>query len=761
MLKIRFSINKLVQSAKKLFLKRNHLVAFTLLLIFFIKLISLLSSEFPLSIITSGQIASFNGTYYELYANYNNLGIIEIPIEEFNNKNIFFRIKQENEDLWHYTNVLQISQSERIKEWYPLGFPPMSDSGNKKIIIDITTDTHFQNELPEQIMVKTKYKINFQENNLLQNVTLFTAKLVTFILRNLTDLFITSFILILSYWFLGNIKNHSLIFILFIPLIVKNIILLPVLSLYYYFYVKENIIARANCSTTKYISKDYLLIFLVLLIYILLRITSIHSAFMDDDSISVLAAEGIAKHADSAFLATGFKYYRANLFHFLLSLPISIWGISNVAIHSYILFFSCLNFLLLFLISRKYLTVLESSFPLFVYTLSNWAKEFSTWPRMYEILNFSFLLYIYLLEKFQKTKKPIFYYTAGVISIISIFIHAIGLLLPVSYVVFTLIFFKKAWLYQLKKATLLFFALGAILFILFLLIFLNVNLTQVLFPSLYPFEFWLEEYSFLIVTFFASLPIWLFEYLRNKHISLHAILLFFGLLLFSGIVYTQMPERYRYMYPLLPLFILNVFILIKRLSTHFQLTPLAPFIMFLSTSMIFFTNSNISLSPYVGYEYAPFNLIKESYQAGDEILGQTPQTVLTNTGKVTGWLTSDMNDILAYDNHDNATNRFTNAAVVDFKRLQEMEREGKQIYIVFPSYRRKFLSQELLNHIAMNYYYYPAYSHLAEKNNLGYNDITGVELFSYKKITTQTTSCKVSALPQLPAIYEPQCLNYE
>ena len=410
--------------------------------------------------------------------------------------------------------------------------------------------------------------------------------------------------------------------------------------------------------------------------------------------------------------------------------------------------------LISYLITKK-ITNSKSISLVTVFTLicSIWLNRYFIWIRMYPFIIFTFLVTTLLLLKFYD-KKEIKYIILSLISaIITFFFHRIGILaiIIVSSVFCFEIILKNLKNFRDKKKEILIFSITGIIILIFGINFSleQVNFSKIGFDS-FLMNFLLEEYLFFVVGTLAYLLI--VEFPKKEKTFLFSIILLIASLAYSFVIYNLIEYRERYFVMFFPIFIIlsfsSIYIILKKLKLN---SILIIFISILLSISIISINENFSFKQYEGISNKGYEFVIQNLNNNSIVIGHPSQTTLVNIKQADYWLISSKKEIEKYSlNQDNEYNRFSGAKAIDLEELKKIEKQEKQIFIVWHSYRRKFMSQDLLNHITDYYYYYPKISRQESDNN------GGIEVFSYLKIDSGNP-CKIDFLPRSNYTYVPEC----
>ncbi len=169
------------------------------------------------------------------------------------------------------------------------------------------------------------------------------------------------------------------------------------------------------------------------------------NAYSDDEGLSILAAKGITEHGIPVF-RSGKLYFRSMLGHYLLAIPIYLFGINDFSTRSISIILSMLLLLLVFAtacnIDNKHTGLLAVLF----LTFSKIENLYSVSPRFYMTFEFFFILTLFLFYKGFIEKDNNKYKLCCIVSFLgAIFSHRLSIELIPIFLLSLMIIKKGKW----------------------------------------------------------------------------------------------------------------------------------------------------------------------------------------------------------------------------------------------------------------------------------------------------------------------------
>lgn len=189
--------------------------------------------------------------------------------------------------------------------------------------------------------------------------------------------------------------------------------------------------------------KNNIIILAVLILGFILRIHSLGSeSFWFDETISSIAAIALSEHGAPVF-TSGHFYGRAILNTFLISLSFSVFGVNEFAGRFPSVIFGALTILLVYHIGSRWGNKRIGIIAAILVAFSVWEIAWSRQARMYQQLQFFYLLSLYLFYGYvsSRDKKHLLLLAASFVA--TILSHVFGYTLIVVFLLFLIISFLK------------------------------------------------------------------------------------------------------------------------------------------------------------------------------------------------------------------------------------------------------------------------------------------------------------------------------
>lgn len=189
--------------------------------------------------------------------------------------------------------------------------------------------------------------------------------------------------------------------------------------------------------------KNNIIILAVLILGFILRIHSLGSeSFWFDETISSIAAISLSEHGTPVF-TSGHFYGRAILNTFLISLSFSVFGVNEFAGRFPSVIFGALIILLVYHIGSRWGNKRIGIIAAILVAFSVWEIAWSRQARMYQQLQFFYLLSLYLFYGYvsNRNKKYLFLLVASFIA--TVLSHVFGYTLIVVFLLFLIISFLR------------------------------------------------------------------------------------------------------------------------------------------------------------------------------------------------------------------------------------------------------------------------------------------------------------------------------
>jgi hypothetical protein len=347
----------------------------------------------------------------------------------------------------------------------------------------------------------------------------------------------------------------------------------------------------------KFVSKHMIYIFILILLFgFFLRTTYLdYDSMWIDETISAISAKSILDSGEP-LLGSGHLYSRAELFHYVMSFFIYLFG-GDFGARFISVVFGVLTIYLGYLFSKKFIDEPFSNvaFPL-VLALSSIEIIYSKQARFYQAFQFFYFLSVYLFYSFvylrykDEYKKAIIYFILLAVSTYAtIHLHSMGIILiPLFGAAFLILKFRFSHLKELRYIAIYFsFFVAALLSSIFILmrydtlILADEYVKAMLYSNLYSnFMYsWLPILALSLIGLIVSLYD---NFRKNLSLALFIIVPLFGLLLvkFFATRYSYfaiflilfylvyMLQRIHYRYLIL------ILIIILYSGTMFSLSPI-------------------------------------------------------------------------------------------------------------------------------------------------------------------------------------------
>lgn len=430
-------------------------------------------------------------------------------------------------------------------------------------------------------------------------------------------------------------------------------------------------------------NKKYLLFIIVLLIiggFLRIYFLGDQSLWIDE-SYSITAATGIIEKG-LPYMPSGDIYSRAILNTSFIALSMKIFGISAFFARLPSVFFGILTILVSFLLFSKLYNKKIGLAVSFILTFSLVEIAWSRQARMYQQLQFFYLLSIYLFYKYSKTSE----WKTGIFTIVSIICailsHQLGLslfiVLPFYALLSNLSYLKNpSKIKKIKTRNLfliLFFCLGLVFSQLYFRAFtqvLSVRMNYLL-AYLYYFK------NFLPFVFYFSIP---GIFLSLKEDWKKSLLPLLSLLPLYFVLFHEKLLGYRYAFFLLPFFFLFFVKTFEHFSKYFNNKILRNLVIILPILLLFTTS--LSLVPQKSYYLEPrapqpkfssvYSYLSEHRQPSDTLIVSYPEISL--------WYDQNPDYWLAFSISGFSPSRWMNKEQTHYKRtmtpaisnIQELE----------------------------------------------------------------------------------------
>lgn len=187
----------------------------------------------------------------------------------------------------------------------------------------------------------------------------------------------------------------------------------------------------------------YILLTAILLAALFFRIKNAnYNQYAEDEAISVLAAKGIIKHG-FPILENGVVYKRALLPHYLMAIPIYLFGTNELSARSVSIFFSMLLMLLVFFMSKDLYGGAVGVLAVFFLAFTRIENFIAVYARQYMAFQFFFVLTLFLFYKgfIEDNNK---YKLACIIAFVGT-IHSHMLSVKLIPICFLFLLFAKQW----------------------------------------------------------------------------------------------------------------------------------------------------------------------------------------------------------------------------------------------------------------------------------------------------------------------------
>jgi 4-amino-4-deoxy-L-arabinose transferase-like glycosyltransferase len=202
-------------------------------------------------------------------------------------------------------------------------------------------------------------------------------------------------------------------------------------------------------SNSRQLNKIYI-VYIILAVLLMINLThrlwlASHSFYTDDHGLSILAAKGITEHGLPEF-RSGKLYLRSLLGHYLMAVPIYLFGINDFSTRSVSLLLSLLLLVLVYKIGRDLHNSFTGLLAVFFLTFNRVENSYAISPRFYMTFEFFFTLTLFLFYKgfIEEEKRYKWYCIFSLLA--TIFSHRLALeLIPIALLAL-FIFRRGAWL---------------------------------------------------------------------------------------------------------------------------------------------------------------------------------------------------------------------------------------------------------------------------------------------------------------------------
>lgn len=484
-----------------------------------------------------------------------------------------------------------------------------------------------------------------------------------------------------------------------------------------------------------------------------------------DDSISTMVAQNIAA-GEGQTTPGGYPYPRAPLFHHLLSIPIGLFGATATVARTWALSFSVVTVISWYTIGRWVDGRLVAVGSVALLIASTRFQRYSVWPRMYPFaLAFISATMVALLYA-DRRESPLALGVAWAFSLLAFFTHRLAVMAVLVVGVVTAAELAPRWraLSRGRQAVFAFAGAGFTLW-------LGVKaLARIPFADLwintYPLRHLLDVMPAVVVLAaiggFALLRRVLAGQ-RNGERPLVALWLV-SMPVYTVLVYSMITHRPRYLIFIFPLIFLSAVLPLRLGATRLaswadrqgydvSRRVATAVVVVLAVSALIPTGAAFSAEMRHGRSPEVFDTVRAADAESEmTLIAHEPHTAMMNAGRVDYWLMPGDGRREKYSvNGSGVTHQVTGAPILkNLSELRRAESEAPQTTIVWHSYRRRAMSQPVLDYVAENYYYYPEISHSRPGSPRGF------ELWTKTPIEGETV-CKVEKIQKKPDTWEPQC----
>lgn len=505
-----------------------------------------------------------------------------------------------------------------------------------------------------------------------------------------------------------------------------------------------------------------------------------------DESLMALAVQGILK-TGLPLLPTNYPYIRIITYSYPTALLTKILGYNLFSLRILAVIFSVLSIILIYCFGKELFDEKIGLVSAFILTFSVWQIELGRMARYFSMIQFFFILGLYLFYKAHKTEFKSNFYTFSslIIFILAVFTFRLGILLVLAYI---FVLLAKGFKIINKKL------------IIHFIIFITLTLFWVLFgtfswlgrgyfeystfslsnfihfPKLFFFGLYFIMFSKIsIFIFLATIILTIIHY--NKKMSFlfniknlfHSNIFYLYFIFIFGLMIMEILNigyQPRYLLQFYPIFILIFSYLLIELTSLIVLkigkVKLLLFsLVFIALTLVtiqnisvvdsytiserdYGDNINIFLGPSTAYRIypdyeTPHDYIKKNIRPKDIIISVDPPHTYIYLGKVD--YTLEPKTSLSIKKNDDYANLYTNAVLLEnIEDLTKVINENKQVWLVTTIEKPLSfdLDEDFINFLDSNkkYIVYTAKDNsYVYKFNQEYNQIVKKDVKKPKKIT--------------------------
>ncbi len=424
-----------------------------------------------------------------------------------------------------------------------------------------------------------------------------------------------------------------------------------------------------------------------------------------DEAYSIAIAEAISQHG-YPLLGSGEVIWRSSVYHYLLAVPVAVFGTSELSARILSIGIGVLTILLVGYISKKWFSPKVAIIVMVLMSFSYWEIAWSRQARMYILFQLLFWLAVFLFERWQNKKIHLLWFV--LVTILTIVTHRFGFLLPWFFVL--ALYLRWAAGNAIMQSWK--FIAGYVGIIIGSVIISGLVLKYVL-GYMLPFDYWqhytqfmFAEYGVIALLAIAGILIMI----KNTHLNTMALwligMMFIGLGIFS---YDIQLLQYRYLFVLLPALYLSASYFISRLPRQKIVIPLVVVVLaVLAPSMQLLPQSHYYLEsdkPSSDLSYKSFTPQPDFKAAYKAIAEYNPEVLITPYPAVTK-LYSEKNDdyALAIDLTGtgagiNDYEVYTNTPIITVEVLKEIRGEKKSGVVLVDYLAQKRINNDIRQYI--------------------------------------------------------------